>query len=118
MILSAASAGRALDAQPPGDSANGRRIFVAKGCFDLRFDGGTVQEQLARIYVMSLLHTHVLGRDVKVAHSLLQRRTLIKRPATACSEACIDDTNASRSDPNRCLLLVGRSRGVGEAQGS
>src|SRR3981081_1175039 len=68
--------------------------------------GGTVQEQLARIYVMSLLHTHVLGRDVKVAHSLLQWRALIKRTAAACSKTCIDDTNAGRGDPNRCLRAL------------
>jgi hypothetical protein len=65
---------------------------------------------------MSLLHTHMLRRDVKVAHSPLQRRVLIKRTAAACSKTCIDDTNAGRSDPNRCLgalcqecLIVQRS---------
>jgi hypothetical protein len=73
---------------------------------DTRFGGGTVQEQLARIYVMSLLHTHVLGRDVKVAHSLLQWRALIKRTAAACSKTCIDDTNTGRGDPNRCLRAL------------
>ena len=52
---------------------------------------------------MSLLHTHMLRRDVKVAHSLLQRRALIKRTAAASAKTCIDDTNAGRSDPNRCL---------------
>jgi hypothetical protein len=52
---------------------------------------------------MSLLHTHMLRRDVKVAHSPLQRRAFIKRSAAACSKASIDDTNAGRSDPNRCL---------------
>src|SRR3982074_1958757 len=50
---------------------------------------------------MSLLHTHMLRRDVKVAHSPLQRRALIKRTAAAGSKACIDDTNAGRGDPNR-----------------
>ena len=55
---------------------------------------------------MSLLHTHVLGRDVKVAHSLLQWRALIKRTAAACSKTCIDDTNAGRGDPNRCLRTL------------
>src|SRR5258707_11564411 len=59
---------------------------------DLRIDGGTVQKQLAQIYVMSLLHTHMLRRDVKVAHSPLQRRAFIKRSAAACSKASIDDT--------------------------
>src|SRR5258706_10052233 len=52
---------------------------------------------------MSLLHSHMLGRDVKVAHSLLQWRALIKRTAAARSKTCIDDTNAGRGDPNRCL---------------
>src|SRR3979411_963486 len=55
---------------------------------------------------MSLLHTHVLGRDVKVAHSPLQRRALIKRAAAAGSKTCIDDTNAGRGDPNRCLRAL------------
>jgi hypothetical protein len=45
---------------------------------------------------MSLLHTHVLGRDVKIAHSLLQWRAFIKRTAAACGKTCIDDTNAGR----------------------
>jgi len=59
---------------------------------------------------MSLLHTHVLGRDVKVAHSPLQRRALIKRSAAAGSKACIDDTNAGRGDPNRCLRALCQER--------
>ena len=55
---------------------------------------------------MPLLHTHVLGRDMKVAQSLLQRRALIKRTAAGCSKTCIDDTNAGRRDPNRCLRAL------------
>ena len=59
---------------------------------------------------MPLLHTHVLGRDVKVAHSPLQWRALIKRTAAASSKTCIDDTNAGRSDPNRCLGALCKER--------
>jgi hypothetical protein len=59
---------------------------------------------------MSLLDIHVLRRDVNVAHSLLQPRALIKRTAAACSNACIDDTNVGRSDPNRCLGALCKER--------
>src|SRR3979490_3468802 len=55
---------------------------------------------------MSLLHTHMLRSDRKVTHSLLQWRALIKRPAAASSKTCIDDTNAGRGDPNRCLRAL------------
>src|SRR3979490_2875796 len=55
---------------------------------------------------MSLLHTHMLRSDRKVTHSLLQWRALIKRTAAACSKTCIDDTNAGRTDPNRCLRTL------------
>src|SRR3979409_1758100 len=59
---------------------------------------------------MSLLHTHMLRSDMKVTHSLLQRRALIKRAAAACSKTCIDDTNAGRGDPNRCLRALCQER--------
>jgi hypothetical protein len=42
-----------------------------------RTDGGTAQQQLARVAVVSLMHGGVLGRGVKVAHPPLQRRGLI-----------------------------------------
>src|SRR5258707_9240509 len=66
---------------------------------------------------MSLLHTHVLGRDVKVAHSLLQWRALIKRTAAAGSKTCIDDTNAGRGDPNRCLRALCQERLIVQRSG-
>ena len=77
--------------------------FCQGGADHIRFGRGTFQQQLARTYVMSLLHSRMLRRDVKVSHSPLQRRVLIKRTAAARSKTCIDDTNAGRSDPNRCL---------------
>src|SRR4030081_2111625 len=66
---------------------------------------------------MSLLHTHMLRRDVKVAHSPLQRRALIKRTAAAGSKACIDDTNAGRGDPNRCLRALCQERLIVQRSG-
>src|SRR3981081_1544741 len=66
---------------------------------------------------MSPLHTHVLGRDMKVAQSLLQRRALIKRTAAGCSKTCIDDTNAGRRDPNRCLGALCKERLIIQCSG-
>ena len=66
---------------------------------------------------MSPLHTHMLGRDVKVAHSLLQWRALIKRTAAACSKACIDDANAGRGDPNSCLSALCKKRLIVQRSG-
>src|SRR3979409_132660 len=66
---------------------------------------------------MSLLHTHVLRSDMKVTHSLLQWRALIKRAAAACSKTCIDDTNAGRGDPNRCLRALCQERVIVQRSG-
>src|SRR3982074_758217 len=66
---------------------------------------------------MSLLHTHMLRRDVKVAHSPLQRRALIKRTAAAGSKACIDNTNAGRRDPKPCLRGVCQEHLIVERSG-
>src|SRR5258708_12948880 len=59
---------------------------------------------------MWLLHTQMLRRDGKVADSPLQGRAFIKRTAAACSKTSIDDTNAGRSDPNRCLGALCKER--------
>jgi hypothetical protein len=82
----------------------------------IRF-GGLGRQQLARIYIMSLLHTHMSRRDVKVTHSPLQRRALIKRTAAACSKTCIDGTNARRGDPNRCLRALCQERVIVQRSG-
>ena len=77
-----------------------------------------MEARFARGYVVPLLHGGMLGSNVEVAHTALQRRAFIDCAGSRQREARIGDTNAGSRNPYSCLRALREMRLVIERPAS